>query len=744
MSSNSTFIRRSCPTCEACCGLVLELDQASKKVLSIKGDLEDPRSKGYVCAKSQAFNYVYEDPERLRKPVKKTASGWQEISWQEAFEIAGNRLKKIREQHGKDAIAIYYGNPNGHNAATLLYTAMFAMMLDTERFFSAGTVDQQPKNVSSQLLYGEQWFFPVPDIDHTDYFICMGGNPVVSQGSIMSAPDVPRRIKLLQERGGKAVVIDPRYTETSEICDQHIFIKPGSDAYFLFAFINTLFDEDKVNLGHLAGFTDGVEKIRQLAQAFTPQAVASITGVAAEVLRTLVHEYCAADSAVLYGRIGLCTQQFGSLASWLVDVVNILSGNFDKRGGAMFPRQATGQNEPTDKVGEFMYGRFHSRASGVPEVGGQLPASYMAEEFECEGEDAVRALLTIAGNPVLSVPNGKRLRQAIDNLEFYVAFDIYINETTSKADLILPSVTQLEHSNYDFLFGGTTVRNFACYSPQVFASPDEGQEQWQLLLTVLGGMFDMSLEMLDDMMVDGLIDSILSYIQLDNPQADKESVREAIGEQRGYERLLDAMLRAGPYGDKFGAKEGISLRALKEHGACMDLGPMQPQLPQMLRTEGKRLNLAPQHLLNDMPRLNKAFDEGLNDKDTFLLIGRRHVRDMNSWLHNINAYVRGKNRCSLIINSQDAKNLGLVTGTEVKIRSRVGEVLAPVEVSDNIMPGVVSLPHGWGHQYSEAKLGVATSRQPGVSCNDLIDDRVLDLPSGTSVVNGVEVEIEVL
>lgn len=734
-------IKRSCPTCEACCGLVLRVDRNKQEILSIKGDPDDPRSRGYVCAKSQAFRYVHEDPERLRRPVKRTATGWQEIDWNEALDLVGSKLKAIRETHGKDSVAIYYGNPNGHNAGTLIYTALFSQMLDTERFFSAGTVDQQPKNVSCQLLYGEQWFFPVPDIDHTDFFICMGGNPVVSQGSIMSAPDMKSRLNSLRQRGGKSVVIDPRRTETAELCDQHLFIKPGSDAFFLFAFINVMFEQDWIDLRHLADFTDGVEEVRDLARPFTPETVASITGITARDLRQLVADYCTADKAVIYGRTGLCTQRFGTLASWLVDVVNILSGNTDRRGGAMFPRQATGQTEPSDKVTDLPYNRFKARSTGFPEVGGQLPASHLGAELDYEGDDRVHALLTLAGNPVLSVPNGKRVREAVDKLDFYVAIDIYINETTSRADVILPPASQLEHTNYDFLFQGTSTRNFACYSSRVFEPDPESREQWWIMLNMLARMFDVEWETLDDLMLGGFVDSILPHVQQDNPDINGESMKALLGEERGFERILDGMLRAGPYGDKFGSREGISLVTLKAKQSVIDLGPLQPALPQLLRTPGKRLRLVHPHLHSDLQRLQDCLTNGLYDANKFLLIGRRHVRDMNSWLHNLHPYVKGKNRCTLIMHPADAERLSVGNGSDVTVRSKQGEAQAPVEISDEIMPGVVSLPHGWGHRYRETKISTATGKAPGVSCNDLIDESILDLPSGTSVVNGAEVEI---
>lgn len=491
---------RSCPTCEASCGLVLEVDREAKQVISIKGDPENHRSKGYVCAKSQAFRYIYEDAERLTRPVKKVGGQWQEISWEDALSETAQRLAAIRDQHGKDAIAMYYGNPNGHNFSTQIYTQMFITLLNTERFFSAGSVDQQPKNLSCELMYGNGWVFPIPDLDNTDFFVCMGGNPMVSQGSLMSAPDIENRLKAVQARGGEIVVIDPRRTETADVANQHLFVRPGTDAFLLMAFVNELFATDRVAPGRLAEFTDGIEKLESLSAPYTPESVAAITGVPADRLRQLVDDFCSASAPVLYARIGLCTQQFGTLASWLVDVVNILTGRLDVKGGAMFPRPATAHNDPAAAPPELGYNRWQSKARGFPEYMSMLPASLMAEEMELRGEHQVRALITVAGNPVLSVPNGKRIHAAMDQLDFVVAFDFYINETTSQADIIIPSTTQLEHSNYDFMFTSTCVRNFAQYSPQVFAPPSGALEQWEIINEVtarMNGMTRADLEAID-------------------------------------------------------------------------------------------------------------------------------------------------------------------------------------------------------------------------------------------------------
>ncbi len=730
-------IYRSCPTCEASCGLVMEVDRTQKQVISIKGDPDNHRSKGYVCAKSQAFRYIYEDQERLTKPVKKMNGQWQEISWEVALSETAKRLADIRDQYGKDAIAMYYGNPNGHNFSTQIYTQMFITLLNTERFFSAGSVDQQPKNLGCELLYGNGWVFPIPDLDNTDFFVCMGGNPMVSQGSLMSAPDIENRLKALQARGGKIVVIDPRRTETADVANQHLFVRPGTDAFLLMAFVNELFATGRVTPGRLADFTDGIEKLESLSAPYTPERVAAITGVPANRLRQLVDDFCSASAPVLYARIGLCTQQFGTLASWLVDVVNILTGRLDAKGGAMFPRPATAHNDPTMVPPELGYNRWQSKARGFPEYMSMLPASLMAEEMELRGEHQVRALLTVAGNPVLSVPNGKRIHAAMDDLEFVVAFDFYINETTSQADIIIPSTTQLEHSNYDFLFSATCVRNFAQYSPQVFAPPSGALEQWEIINEVTARMNGMTRTDLEAMMLDGMIAQLqanapnLAHLSVDD-------IKQKTAEHEGPERLLDIMLRAGPYGDKFEG-DGLTLAQLKQMPHGLDLGALEPRFPELLATKNKRIDIAPDIITSDILRLQAALEKGPGDQ--MLLIGRRHIRDMNSWLHNLNNYARGKNRCTLLINSQDAQRIGLTAGGIARITSKVGEFDAEVDINDSIMPGVVSLPHGFGHTYRNTRQSVATALTPGVSANDLVDDNEMDVPSGTSVVNGVPVSI---
>lgn len=739
-------VHRSCPICEASCGLRLEIDPRARRVLSVRGDEDDPRSRGYLCPKATAAVSVFEDPDRLRRPLRRDrkSGSWQELDWEAAYELVGERLGALRAGHGKDAVGVYIGNPIGHDVSGLLYVPIFQQAFEAERFFSAATMDQMPKNVTSAFLFGDQWAIPIPDVDRTDYLLALGGNPLVSQGSLMSGPNAKQRFADLRARGGKLVVVDPRRSETAAIADRHVFIRPGSDALWLFAFVNVLFAEDRVALGRLAGFTDGVENVRELAEPFTPEAVAPATGVDPDATRAVVREFCAAERAACYGRIGTCTQEFGTLASWLVDVVNALTGNLDREGGSLFPRPATGQGEPHVWNGEApQYGRWRSRVRGLPEFEGQLPVACMAEELEAEsaGDDRVRGLVTICGNPVLSSPNGARLSRALDQLDFMVSLDIYRNETTRHADVILPTASQLEHGNYDFLFQGTAIRNFARWSPTVFA-PDSGLPDlgWALA-EVAARSNGTTADVIDELLFSGMLATFVGQPGTPAAGVDVDRARAQLGTERGWERLLDLMLRTGPYGDGFDdGAQGLSLAKLRATPHAVDLGPLEPRLPGLLRNATRRLDLAPEYLTADVPRLREVLARR-PEPGALVMVGRRQMRNMNSWLHNARPLAKGRERCTLLVSPKDAERLGLLDGRPARVRSRVGEVTARVAVSDEMMPGVVSLPHGFGHTDPDVQLSVATELQPGANSNQLCDELALDPPSGTSVANGIPVEV---
>ena len=736
------IVHRSCPTCEASCGLRVEIDRDSQSVLRIEGDPLDARSEGYLCPKAYAMKEIYEDPERLRRPIRKNADGsWSEIGWDEAMALATSKLLEIKEKYGANANGYYIGNPTGHNLGAQLYIPPLVGGLGTQRSFSAATMDQFPQNVALHTMIGDPWMFPIPDLQRTDFFVCMGGNPLISQGSLMSGPNAKKRLKSIVEGGGRVVTIDPRRTETAEIATDHLFIKPGADAWFLLSVCQVLFEEGLVRPGRLAEFTDGLERIEEIARPYTPERVEAATGIAPEKTRSLVRDFCAAKGA-WYGRIGLCTQEFGTLASWLVYVVNVLTGRLDAEGGMMFPRPATGRGEAGRPAEAFEHGRYRTVQRGIPEVGNQIPCGLMAEEIEeaSAGAQRMRGLVTAMGNPVLSAPNGERLAAALGELDFMVSLDIYLNETTRHADLILPSTVQLEHENYDFLFEGTSIQNFARWSPRLFEPDEDQRDQWQIYCELGARLAGApSWQAVDDLMVKGML-AMMVGPGTGCPDITPDQAFAKLEDAQGPMRMLECMIRVGPYGDRFDdASDGLNLRKLREAEHGVDLGPMQPgRLPDAM--PHARIDLCPEYILADLPRLEAGLDERSRD-DRLVLVGRRQMRNMNSWLHNLPALAKGPNRCTLLIHPEDAQSLGLETGKFARVRSRVGVIDVECQLSDEMMRGVVSLPHGYGHDVAGIRLSVARAKQPGACSNYLTDETLLDVPSGTHVANGIPVEV---
>jgi anaerobic selenocysteine-containing dehydrogenase len=749
LPAHHAIVHRSCPLCEAHCGVSVEVDRREQRVVTVKGDPDDPRSRGYLCPKAYGLKGLHEDPDRLRHPLRRkgprpatSPDDWEVISWEEAFDLVADRLKALREAHGANAIATFIGNPTAHDLGSLVYGQTFQRALGTKWRFSASSVDQLPKMMTSAFLYGSPLAFPVPDLDRTDYLLMLGANPLVSNGSLCTAPDFKGRLEALRARGGRLVVVDPRRSETAAIADEHVPIRPGSDAYFLLALVSVLFEEGLVQLGRLEAFTNGVEALRTLAKDFPPEAVAAATGIPTQTTRRIARELAATERAVCYGRIGTCTQAFGTLASWLVDVANALTGHLDAPGGAMWPRAASGPaNDPPRPPGPVPYARWRSHVRGLPEFNGELPVAALAEEIDAAPDDVrVRALCTVAGNPVLSTPNGERLARALERLDFMVSVDIYLNETTRYADVILPPTGHLEHSNYEMVFDLVSVRHWSKYSPQVMPKPEGTRHAFEILSELSARLAGVGTDVVEQVMLGALLAGAVGRPGTACPDVSEADAKRALGDAPGPDRILDLMLRSGPHGDRFrdGAK-GLSLARVRaaEHG--LDLGPMEPRLPAMLATESGRLELAPEPLVADVARLRAELPARSAD-DGLVLVGRRHLRSNNSWMHNVEALAKGPERCTLLVHPDDASRLGLVDGADARIRSRVGEVVAPVVCSDEIMPGVVSLPHGHGHGVPGARLGVA-ARRPGVNTNLLTDEAELDVPSGNGVFSGIPVEV---
>ena len=739
--SDNEVVYRTCTLCEAKCGISVEVDRAAGRVLSIRGDADDPFSRGYLCPKAHGLKGLQEDPDRLRRPIERTPDGWREIGWQEAFARAADGLGAIRDAHGAGALGTYVGNPNAHDVGSALYLPVLLRALGTKKRFSASSVDQLPKMMSACAMFGAPLSIPVPDVDRTDFLLVLGGNPLVSNGSLMTAPDMRGRLRSLRERGGRLVVIDPRRTETARVADEHHFIRPGADAFFLFALVHTLFEEDLVAPGRLESSMRGIDTVRTLAKEFAPEAVASATGIAADATRELARRFAAAPRAACYGRTGTCTQVFGTLASWLVDVLNALTGNLDRPGGVMFPRPAAGPaSDRPARRGSVPYGRWRSSVRGLPEFAGELPAATLAEEIDAAGDDRIRALVTVAGNPVLSTPNSGRLDRALASLDFMVAVDIYLNETTRHADLILPPTSPLERTNYELVFQALSIRNTAKLSPRALDPPPGAPDQWEILAELAGRISGVDAATVDDLLLGHLLRGAVGGEDTACPDVSPERARELLGDTPGPMRLVDLMLRAGPYGDRFDSgRDGLSLAVVGEHPHGIDLGALEPRLPATLATASGAIELAPELIIDDVHRLRAALDESAEDGGV-VLIGRRHVRSNNSWMHNIDSLAKGRDRCTLLVNPEDAARLGLADGGRALLRSRAGEVEAPVVVSDEVMRGVVSLPHGFGHDVEGARLATAR-RHPGVNANLLADEMLVDELSGNSVLNGIPVEV---
>jgi len=697
MTANTITKYRTCPLCEAMCGLEITLE--GQEVKTIKGDKKDPFSRGHICPKAVGLKDIHEDPDRLKYPMKRTSDGWEQISWEQAYEEVIEGFKSIQAKYGDNAVATYNGNPTVHNYGSMLFSPNFIRALKTKIRFSATSVDQLPHHLAGMTMFGHPLLMPIPDIDRTDFWLIMGANPIASNGSIMTAPDVANRLKAIKERGGKVVVIDPRFTETAGKADQHIFIRPATDVWLLLGMIRYVLVRDLVDLKHLEAHIDAaeIEELKQLVSPFHIGLVTEKTGIKEETIRELIKEFTTAKSAVCYGRMGLSTVKFGGLSQWLINILNILTGNFDNPGGAMFTSPAFEVVRPNQKA-QMKFNRWQSRVRGLPEHLGELPSATLAEEILTPGEGKIRAMFTCCGNPVLSTPNGGQLDKAFSQLDFMVSMDIYLNETTKHANIILPPATGLEVGHYDVTFHYLAIRNTAKFSQPVLEKEEGTKYDWEIF-------------------------SELTKRLKGIPASQK--IPELTPEM-----IVDGALRKG--------SSGLTLQDLKDNPHGIDLGPLESRLPDYLLTEDKKIKLIPDIFAKDLERLLQQAPEG--DKKRLLLIGRRHLRSNNSWMHNSHRLVKGKNRCTLMIHPKDARKRGLIHGENAVVMSRTGMITLPVEITDRIMKGVVSIPHGWGHNRKGTKMRVAEAHA-GVSVNDITDELLVDELTGNAAVNGVPVVV---
>ena len=721
---------RTCPLCEAMCGLDIRVKDG--RVASIRGNRDDVWSRGHLCPKGVSLGAVHDDPDRIRSPLIKVDGRWQEVSWDAAFRRCTELLTPVIEKYGIGAVTAYTGNPLAHSFSLARYAGVLMGMSGMPITYSPGTVDQWPKNLSSHLMYGLWWNFPVPDIERTDLLVIMGANPAASQGSLLAAPNVMGLIDGIRKRG-KVIVIDPVRTQTAARADEWLPIVPGTDAALLLAVAHTLFDENLVNPGP---HVDGIDTMRGLAADWPPERVSAVTGIDEDRIRRLARELAGTEKSVVYGRIGLCNQEFGSLASWLVDVINILTGHFDTPGGAMFPRPAawsiTTQPLPGLEGGLAEFGRWHTRVRGAKEVLGQAPVSCMAEEIATPGDGQLKALITVAGNPVLSTPGGDKLDEVLPMLEAMISIDLWINETTRHADVILPGLSPLEQPHHDDLILLFAIRSIANYSAPVF-DPGDRPHEWEILIRLTGLCTGTPAEDVD---VGAIDDGFFDYLAFTRG-LDGAEIRK-LYQDGGPERMLDLTLRTGPFGDQYGNNPGgLTLDMLKANPNGIDFGPMVPQLPDLLGTPDKKIRLDPQYLLDDLPRLAARLER---PAEQLVLVSRRHLRSNNTWLHNVPALMKGKDRCTLLIHPDDAARSGVGDDDIVTVKSAAGEIRVPIEITDAIKPGVVSMPHGWGHGKPGTRMSVANG-SPGANTNTLSPPEFIDEPSGNGALNGIPVTI---
>lgn len=740
--SDEQIAHRICPLCEACCGL--EIRHRNGQVTRIQGHEQDVFSRGYICPKGVSLKDLHEDPDRLRTPLIKRNGQFVEASWDEAFAEIEQRLLPIRASHGNDALGIAIGNPSAHKIGLMLNFPKLLKALGTRNYFSASTLDQMPKQLQAGLMFGSWLSIPVPDIERTDYLLVIGGNPMVSNGSMWTVPDFRGKAKALRERGGQLVVIDPRRSETAAIADAHHFIRPGTDVYLLLGMVHTLFNENLVKLGTAAPHLHGLAEVQSAVAAYPAEAMAVHCGMEAVTIRALARQLAQAKRAVVYGRIGTCTQRFGTLNSWLIELLNILTGNLDQAGGAMFAKSATFAANTAGPAGigkGVSTGRRKSRVSGAPEVMGELPINCLAEEIETPGTGQIKAMITIATNPVLSAPNGARISQALERLDFMLSLDIYVNETTRHADVILPGLSPLEEMHFDVPFPQFGYRNAVRASPPVLV-PDAGHpHEWKTMLRLIGLLHGKGANV-----------DVLAY----DTELFEDEVRKTLGDDaeqviaatrhlRGPSRLVELSLRTGPYGDKFGRDaEGLTLTKVYDTPGGIDLGPLKPRLPEVLRTPSGKVELAPALLLQDLKRVDAELARPqVSDPASMQIMGRRQVRSGNSWMHNLPTLAKGPFRCTALVHPSDAQRLGLQDGGFALINAEGQTVQAQVQISDEVMAGVISLPHGWGHDLPGTRLQVAAQR-PGVNLNALLSDRERDPLSGNAVLSGGTVTVTAL
>ncbi len=734
---------RLCGFCDQHCGTEVTINRATRQVIGVRGDKADPLSHGYVCPKVYALKDYHHDPERLTTPMIKRDGQFEPATWDEALDFTAERIKDIQRQYGNDAIAFYFGTGLAHVPALCLYTPLLATTLGTTQVYSSSSVDCHPHFLTTTTMFGNLGAVPVPDVDNTDYLLVIGANPAQSNGSFIIAPGMPARLKAIQQRGGKVVVMDPRHTETAKLADWHLSIRPGADAAVLFAMINILFEEDLVDLKHIGEYATNLDRLRELAQPFSAKTASKVSGIAVEDIYKLTREFAAAPRACIYGRIGSSMQLFGSITNWLIVAINALTGNLDRPGGSMFPRGVIDSIFFSDRCqnGVLPHGRWQSRATDLPELAGQLPCSALLPELETPGEGQIRALITMAGNPILATPNGGgRLTRALEKLDFVLSFDIYINEASRHADVILPSEKSLSRSDFTLFYTFFMVRDYLRYSPPIFEPASDARTDAQIISGLVGRLLGETALEADERALRMLHQQLIDQGNEVAARFSFDQVLQHLGAEEGQDRMFELLVRTGPYGDHLGDNpDGLTLEKLKTMPHGVDYGPMRSRIQEVLFLPGGKIDFAPEPIIADISRferwLNGSQPEGL------VLVGRRQIRSFQ-WMHRFPTLNKGPHMCTLLMNPRDAEARGVQDGQKVKVQSRTGQLVVEAELSEEMREGVVSLPHGWGHDEPGIPGDSVAKSRPGVNYNLLADETLIDVPSCNTMLNAIPVEVE--
>jgi formate dehydrogenase len=725
MSEHRTY----CRICEPTCGMIATVEDG--KLVQLRPDADHPITKGFSCPKGIEFVHVQNDPDRLLYPMRRTESGeFERISWDTALDEIGAKLRAIRAAHGGESIGWYAGNPSAFSHSHAIWAGGFVRGLGSKHLYTPNTQDTSSRFVASHLLYGSPTIFPLPDLARTSFLLMVGANPLVSRGSLVAAGNLRDKLTGIVGRGGRVVVVDPRRTETAKAFE-HVAVRPDGDAWLLLAMLHVIFAEGLDDATTTAAQATGVDVLRTAAARCAPEDAEARCGVPADEIRALARSFATAPSAAAYGRTGACLGRHATLVNVLLDALNVVTGNLDRPGGSVFARPPIDFTALASRLGLATFDTYRSRVGDLPEVLGQMAAPLMAAEIETPGPGQLRALIVSAGNPLLSVPGAQDFERALGKLDLQVGIDLYLNETHRHADYVLPATTFYERDDVPLPLAEIQLTPFIQWTDAVAAPRGEARDDWRII--------DDLARQLGFAAVAGVASKWIGTSRV----ARLAQRAMGVGAHRlTPTKIVDALLRAGRDGDHFGLRRGgltlAKLRAqprgvvLAEH---VDTGV----LTKRLKHRDRRVHLGDERIAAELTRLLDA-PEPSSDYP-LLMIGRREVRSHNSWLHNTPRFRDATRRHRALVNPVDAAAIGVADGGPARVVSARGAIELPVELSEDVAPGTIAVPHGWGHRGA----GWQTANEAGgANVNELTSSALDDLEklSGMAHLNGVPVRLE--